>query len=123
MHLLTARTRKDTPTMTPPRLPRAGVLVTPWRAPTRLPTRRALQPPPPADVQALVRSGQLVAVTGGVYRRAPHTMAPATPTVRELHDHCISRIIDALHAGDTDTARLFHRAARLVHDASAPDRQ
>jgi len=94
--------------------------VTPWRAPDRMPPRTDLQIALPDDVQALVRSGHLVAVTDGVYRRAPHTMAPATPTVRELHDHCISRITDALHAGDTATARAFHTAARAV---LASDRQ
>jgi len=53
-------------------------------------------------------------------------LEPPAPTLRQLLDHCVARITDALHDGDPSTAALFHRAARLLHDASAgngtPDR-
>ncbi len=81
-------------------------------APDRMPSRRSLEPPLPHDVAALVAAGRLVQVEPGLYRRAPRP--DTAPTVRELHDHCAARIARALLAGDVDTARLFHHAARLL---------
>ncbi len=97
-------------------------------APDRMPSRRALQPPLPADLAALVAAGHLIEVEPGCFRRAPRTTGTTTaPTVRELHDHCISRIADALLAGDTPTARTFHTAARALRTSvgtgvGTPDR-
>ncbi len=81
-------------------------------APDRLPSRRSLQQPLPHDVAALVAAGHLVQVAPGLYRRAPRP--DTAPTVRELLAHCADRIARALLAGDADTARTFHAAARFL---------
>jgi len=84
-----------------------------WTAPSRLPTRDELEPQLPHDVEALVRAGHLLRVAPGMYRRRAPTPDTA-PSRRALLDHCVTRVVDALLAGDGDAARLFHRAARIV---------
>ncbi len=87
--------------------------MTPSPTPTRMPSRRSLQPALPVDVQALVRCGHLIEVEPGCFRRATRTTDTA-PSARELIDHCTDRIGAALLIGDAPTARLYHHAARAV---------
>ncbi len=95
-----------------------------WCPPSRLPTRTALAPQHP--VHATHDGNPQNPTCMGRSRKHTDTGATTAPTLRQLLDHCVARITDALHDGDPSTAALFHRAARLLHDASAgnstPDR-
>lgn len=83
---------------------------------TRLPSRTDLQTALPADLEALVKCGHLVAVTDGVYRRAPRTTPPTTPTPRETHDLHVNVITSAVLHRATAAAIAAHHAARAVLD-------
>ena len=96
-----------------------------WTVPSRLPTRAALAPQHPVHATHV---GNLQHTTCmGRAHEYTDTGTTTAPTVRELLDHCVSKITAALRDGDPSTAALYHRAARLLHDASAstcgtPDR-
>ncbi len=89
--------------------------MTPSHTPTRMPSRRSLQPALAADVHALAAAGHLAAVTDGVYRRAHHP-ADTTPTARQTHDRHVNAIATAVLARATDAALDAHRAARTLLD-------